>query len=123
MAAERPQARDDEAAIEILRGEAVRDAFVLLVRVLGALEPPLLLVGDDLDADEEDQQPREDEVRHAEGGGAFVRKLGQHDEEVGRRGDEAQQQRLRQRNEEHVEDEEARPAVDVRPHNRPPVVL
>lgn len=90
MPAPRPQAADDEAALEVLGRELVfvivGHARGLLVRVLCAVEVPLLLVGEVLDDDEAEGEARKGEVWEGE----FLRggRLREEEEGVGRGVDE-----------------------------------
>jgi len=59
-----PETRDDESALQILRGELALvgfwDARALVVLMLGLVEVPLLLVGEVLDDDEREGDAGED---------------------------------------------------------------
>ena len=125
VARQGPQATDDEAALEVLGGELrlvlAGDAGGLLVLVFGAVEGPLLLVGEVLDDEEEEGDAREDQVGQLER--LHVREAREQEEVVGRRRDEEQEQALRQGDEDHVEQEEDEPVVDLGAHHLPAVVL
>lgn len=62
MPAPRPQSGDDEATIQILTVEPMRDLGGFSVGFLGALESPLLLVGKEGTEDAADHETGEYEV-------------------------------------------------------------
>lgn len=112
MARQRPEAADDETALEVLHGELlVGDARGVVIRVLGAVELPLLLVGEVLEDDEKESKARERDVGECEG--LDVWGLRQQEEGVCWGVDEEEERRLRQANEENVEEEEEETVVDL----------
>ena len=89
MAGERPQAADDEATLKIFRVilvlEVTGDPGGGVVFVLGILESPLLLIGKELENDEDQGDTGEDQVRKFEG---FAAGKAREEEEVIGRGRE-----------------------------------
>lgn len=86
VARQRPQAGDSESTLQILGGELIlvlaRDTGGVLVFVLGTVEMPLLLVGEELNDEEEEGDTREAQIGELEG--LLGRELRKQEEIVGR---------------------------------------
>lgn len=66
MTAIRPETGDDEATLEVFLVVSFGDDAGVAVFVLGLLITPLLLVGNNLNQNVENQEARKDEIRDIE---------------------------------------------------------
>lgn len=125
VARPRPESADDETTLQVLRGvlvlEGLRDARIGEVFVLGSLEVPLLLVGEEGDGNKEDGGAGEGEVGKTEGLTCLI--VGRDEEYVSWGGDEQKKQRLGQGDESEVENGKKEGVVNLRAHDLPAVIL